>query len=134
MYSLVDSGGNTVSNIKNADMSKDENRETIIDLLTLLNGSELLYDLVPNTIYKMFVDESSTSFSIKSNDVTVDFKRADPFYHYYFDGTINRASANYEAKYLAADINGIYNLLGDYQSYNDGSKRKFSEMFYFNSR
>ena len=119
IYSLKDKEGNTVTAVDKADMNSAENRDTIHALLTSLNNSNLLYDLVPNTIYKMFVDESSTSFSIKSGEVSVDFKRADPFYHYYFDGTIKRASANYEAKYLAADINGIYNLLGDYQSYNE---------------
>ena len=116
MYSLVGSDGvTTVTNIKDADMSKDQNRETISDLLHLLNSSELLYDLVPNTMYNMFIKDKQ--FSIKNGEDSVSFDQVDPYYHYYYDDTAKRSSPDFTAKYLPEDLAGIDELLLDYQNF-----------------
>ena len=118
IYSLKDSGGNSITNFDDADMKNADNRTVIYDLLNILNQSELLFDLVPNTIYKLFIDNDT--FSITSSSGSVDFKRVDPFYHYYYTQTlVKRSSVNFEARYLSSDIDGIYNLLGDYQEYDE---------------
>ena len=115
MYSLEDSGGNTVTNIKNADMSRDSNRQTISDLLHLLNESELLYDLVPNTMYNMFIKDQQ--FSIKNGSDTVSFDQVDPYYHYYYNDTAKRSAPDFTARYLPSDLHGIDELLQDYQNF-----------------
>ena len=124
LYSLKDSGGNPVSSIADADLTNSTNSETISDLLDILNSSELLYDIVPNAIYQMFVD--NPSLSIDTGSGTVDFSRVDPFYHYYYnlDSLAPLGTPNFEARYKpASDVNSdlkhISTLLTDYQNFND---------------
>ena len=118
IYSLEDSGGNQVTKIEDADMKSFDNRETIYQLLGILNDSDLLCDLVPNTIYNLFIQNDK--FSITSGSDSVDFTRVDPFYHYYYnESLVKRSEVDFNARYLDSDINGIYNLLGDYQDYSD---------------
>ena len=118
IYSLKDSGGNQVTKIEDADMKSFDNRETIYQLLGVLNDSDLLCDLVPNTIYNLFIQNDK--FSITSGSDSVDFTRVDPFYHYYYnESLVKRSEVDFNARYLDSDINGIYNLLGDYQDYSD---------------
>ena len=83
------------------------------ELLDCLNNSELLFDCVPNMMYKMFIKDKK--MEIRNGTETVNFNRTDPYYHYYYDtyGTIN-----YDAKYTANDIDSIENLIGDYQEFN----------------
>ena len=124
LYSLKDSGGNPVSSIADADLTNSTNSETISDLLDILNGSELLYDIVPNAIYQMFVD--NPSLSIDTGAGAVDFARVDPFYHYYYDlDSLDPLTVpNFEARYKpASDVNSdlkhLSTLLTDYQNFND---------------
>ena len=118
IYSLKDSGGNQVTKIDDADMKSADNRSIIYDLFTILNNSDLLCDLVPNTIYNLFI--KNDKFSITSGSDSVDFKRVDPFYHYYYnESLVKRDAVDFNARYLSSDINGIYNLLGDYQEYDE---------------
>ena len=86
---------------------------SIGELLDCLNSSELLFDCVPNMMYKMFIKDKK--MEIRNGTETVNFDRTDPYYHYYYDtyGTIN-----YDAKYTATDIDSIENLIGDYQEFN----------------
>lgn len=116
IYSLKDEHGSNVSSINAADLKNADNRTAIYELLGILNDSDLLFDLVPNTIYNLFNDNDSLTISTSTD--SVDFKRADPFYHYYYnESLVKRESVNFNARYLDGDINGIYNLLGDYQEY-----------------
>ena len=118
IYSLKDEHGNKVSSINAADLKNADNRTAIYELLGILNESDLLFDLVPNTIYNLFNDNDSLTISTSTD--SVDFKRADPYYHYYYnESLVKRESVNFNARYLDSDINGIYNLLGDYQEYNE---------------
>ncbi|MBQ6730446.1 MAG: hypothetical protein IJR08_00840 [Bacilli bacterium] len=116
IYSLKDDLGEQVTNIEDADMKNADNRTTIYELFNILNDSDLLCDLVPNTIYNLFIENDK--FSISSGSDSVDFTRVDPFYHYYYnESLVKRSSADFNARYLSSDIDGIYNLLGDYQEY-----------------
>ena len=117
LYSLKNSGGETVSSLNDVDMNNVENIETMENLLKALNKSELLYDCVPNAIYKLFA--SDDSISISSNGIKVDFKRVDPYYHYYYDGNTKRSSIDFTARYLNEDITSISELMQDYQNFND---------------
>lgn len=87
--------------------------DSISKLLNSLNSSELLFDCVPNMMYKMFIKDKK--LEIKNGTETVNFDRTDPYYHYYYDtyGTVN-----YDAKYTAQDIAGIEDLIGHYQIFN----------------
>ena len=116
IYSLKDKDGNTVTAIDKADMKRSDNLETIESLFNGLNSSNLLYDCVPNTIYNMFIKDGQVS--IQNGSDTVDFAKVDPYYHYWYNDTVKRSSVNYEARYLSGDINGIINLIEDYQEYN----------------
>lgn len=115
-YSLKDKDGNTVTGINNVDMNKSENIATIESLFTNLNNSNVLKDCLPNSIYKIF--NANDQFAIESGGQKVDFKRVDPFYHYYYNDTVARSQADYEARYLASDISDITALLEDYQEFN----------------
>ena len=115
-YSLKDKDGNNVTDINSVDMNKADNITVINNLFTNLNNSNLLSDCLPNSIYKIFVD--SDQFAITSGSEKVDFKRVDPFYHYYYNGKTPRANVDYSAKYLATDISNITALLEDYQELN----------------
>ena len=116
LYSLKKSDGSQANSINEADMNKSENVEVIETLFTKLNNSDLLYDALPNSIYNIFI--KNDQLSISSGGEKVDFKRVDPFYHYYFIDNIERATPNYHAKYLQKDIAGIISLLTDYQEFN----------------
>ena len=117
LYSLKDSGGNTATSISNADLSDDDNIDAIWTVLGTLNSSNLLSDLVPNTIYKLFIDDAQ--FSITCGTEEVDFTRIDPFYHYYHNvDTLQKlGSPNFNARYSQNDINGIRQLLVDYNTF-----------------
>lgn len=118
IYTLKDEHGNQVTSLNDADLKNADNRSAIYDLLDSLNQSDLLFDLVPNTIYNLFIDNDS--ISITDGVDTVDFKRVDAFYHYYYnESLVKRSSVDFNARYLNADIDGIYNLLGDYQEYDE---------------
>lgn len=112
-YSLKDKDGNAVTNINNVDMKRSDNIETIETLFNNLNNSNLLSDCLPNTIYKIFIENDQ--FNIESNGQKVNFNCVDPYYHYFYNDTVARSEANYTAKYLAKDINSIVKLLEDYQ-------------------
>lgn len=118
LYSLKTSGGQVATSIANADLSNDDNIMTIHDVLGILNASDLLCDLVPNTIYKLFISEPQ--FSVTCGTESIDFSRVDPFYHYYFNvNTLEELTApNYDAKYSQRDIDGIQQLLLDYAAFN----------------
>ena len=129
IYSLKDEHGNQVTNIESADMNSADNRNIIYELLQTLNDSDLLCDVVPNTIFNLFIKNDSfvidNGATNPADYVSVDFSRVDPFYHYYYDDSIKRSAPDFNAHYLSSDIDGIYYLLGDYQEYNalvpDGS-------------
>ena len=112
-YSLKDKDGNVVSDINAVDMKRNDNIDAIETLFNNLNNSNLLKDCLPNSIYKIFVENDQ--FSIESNGQKVDFKRVDPFYHYYYNDKVARSEPDFDAKYLAKDINSITSLLEDYQ-------------------
>ena len=116
-YSLKDSAGNQVTDLNAVDMNKSENIDVIETLFTKMNDSDLLYDCLPNSIYKIFLENNQ--FVINSGSETVDFKRADPYYHYYFYNKTPLSAVNYNAKYLSSDINGIVDLLTHYQQFNN---------------
>jgi len=116
LYSLKDKDGNQASSINNADMNKSENVEIIETLFNKLNNSDLLYDALPNSIYNIFVQNDQ--LSIENGGEKVDFKRVDPFYHYYFIDNVERSAVDFNAKYLQKDISGIISLLTDYQEFN----------------
>lgn len=118
LYSLKTSGGQVATSIADADLSDDDNIIIIHDVLGILNQSNLLCDLVPNTIYKLFISEPQ--FSVTSGTESIDFSRADPFYHYYFNvNTLNELSTpNFNARYSQRDIDGIEQLLLDYAAFN----------------
>ena len=116
LYSLKDKDGNPTTSINDADMNKSENIDIINTLFTNLNNSNLLYDCLPNSIYNIFVQNDQ--LSIQSGTEKVDFKSVDPYYHYYFNDTVQRAAPDYTAKYLSKDISGIISLLTDYQEFN----------------
>ena len=118
IYTLKDSEGHAVSSISAADMKNPDNSEAIHQLLLDLNASDLLYDLVPNTIYNLFIENNM--FSISAGGNSVDFQRVDPFYHYYYNvSLVKRSSVDFTARYDAKDIDGINYLLEDYQEYNE---------------
>ena len=119
LYSLKDEHGNTATSVANADLSDDDNIDIIYNLLCTLNESDLLRDLVPNTIYKIFV--SDPQFSVTCGTESVDFTKVDPFYHYYFypDTLEERLNPNFiDAKYSNSDLSGIRQILLDYQAFN----------------
>ena len=116
LYSLKKNDGSQATSISDADMNKSENVEVIETLFTKLNNSDLLYDALPNSIYNIFI--KNDQLSISSGGEKVDFKRVDPFYHYYYIDTVTRSAPNYNAKYLQKDIAGIISLLTDYQEFN----------------
>ena len=116
LYSLKKSDGTQATSINDADMNKSENVEVIETLFTKLNNSDLLYDALPNSIYNIFV--KNDQLSISNGGEKVDFKRVDPFYHYYFNDTVQRSAPYYGAKYLQKDISSIISLLTDYQEFN----------------
>ena len=116
LYSLKKKDGSQATSINDADMNKSENVQVIETLFTKLNNSDLLYDALPNSIYNIFVQNDQ--LSIQSGSEKVDFKRVDPFYHYYFIDNVQRSTPVYDAKYLQKDIAGIISLLTDYQEFN----------------
>ena len=118
LYSLKDKTNQTATSISNADLSNDDNIDAIWRALGILNESNLLRDLVPNTIYKLFIDDAQ--FSITCGTESVDFTHIDPFYHYYYNvNTLAQLSTpNFDAKYSEGDINAIRQLLIDYDTFN----------------
>ena len=116
LYSLKDSGGNAINSITDADMNNSQNIDTLRNLFLNLNSSSLLGDCLPNSIYNIF---NGDQFSVSSGTLEVNFKQVDAFYHYYFNGTVERSEPDYNAKYLNDDIDDIVNLLEDYQSLNE---------------
>lgn len=116
IYSLKDKEGQVTTSINNADMNNHDNVVVIENLFKQLNNSNLLYDCLPNSIYNIFV--KNNQMSIQDGSQSVDFKQVDPFYHYYFINTVERATPDYQAKYLDKDVDDIVNLLEDYQSFN----------------
>ncbi len=117
LYSLKDKDGNATTAIEQADMNNNDNIDIIERLFNTLNGSSLLYDCLPNSIYNIFIENNQ--LSITSGGQTVEFNRVDPFYHYYFNNTVKRSSVDYSARYLSTDISGIISLLTDYQEFNN---------------
>lgn len=123
VYSLKDKEGNKVSSMSNADLNNNDNIDTIENLFNDLNDSVLLYDCLPNSIYNIFVKDGQ--MSIKNGDDSVDFKRVDPFYHYYYLDTAKRMRCpDWEARYLPKDISGIVGLITDYQNFNSALAEK----------
>ena len=118
LYSLEDKDGNVAKSITDADLNRAHNIDAIESLLDELNKSKLLYDLVPNSIYKLFIENHS--LEIKNGSETIDFQQVDPFYHYYFDEETleKRTAPDFTATYSNRDITGISNLITDYQNYN----------------
>ena len=116
LYSLKKSDGTQANSINEADMNKSENVEVIETLFTKLNNSDLLYDALPNSIYNIFIQNDQ--LSIENGGEKVDFKRVDPFYHYYYIDHIQRGEPVFTAKYLQKDISSIISLLTDYQEFN----------------
>ena len=116
LYSLQDKEGHDVADPNDINIDTI-NPSTVGNLLTSLNNSGLLYDCVPNMMYKMFIKDSK--MEIKNGEETVDFKRTDPYYHYYYfvDGYY-RDAADYTERYDANDINGIETIIADYQTFN----------------
>ena len=116
MYSLKNKSGEQISSVNDADMNNPDNIAHIETLFNKLNASNTLYDCLPNSIYNMF--QENNTINIESNGQKVDFKRVDPYYHYYFINTVERSTPEYDVKYLQNDINGIIALLSDYQTFN----------------
>ena len=116
LYSLKDKDGKATTAISQADMNNSDNITVIETLFNKMNNSNLLYDALPNSIYNIFIENDQ--MSISSGSDTVDFKQVDPYYHYYFNDTIQRSAPKYDAKYLPKDITSIVTLLTDYQEFN----------------
>lgn len=120
IYSLKNSSDEITASITEADLSNDENVDTIHNVLTILNSSDLLGDLVPNSLYKLLVE--GDQFSVSYNAESVDFSKVDPFYHYYYNvNTLSElATPNFKsARYSQNDIDGIRDLIEEYQAFND---------------
>ena len=109
VYSLVDNDGNKVTDISQADFNKSENIAVVDDLLKTLVNSDLFYDCVPNMLYNVLVKNNQLNFN--SGGLTINFAQVDPFYHYFFNGGVYRATPDYEAKYSESDISSITDLL-----------------------
>ena len=118
LYSLVDSGGNPATSILDANLDNDDNIDAIYRAMMVLNDSKLLADIVPNSIYKMFV--SNPKFSVTVGSEAVDFSRIDPFYHYYYnvDTMAKLGVPNFtDAVYSSDDISGFRRLLVEYSTF-----------------
>ena len=126
LYSLKDKDGKTATSITDADMNNAANIEAIKDLLDSLNESDLLYDVVPNSMYNIFIGDPS--FTISYDTESVSFAQVDPFYHYYYDTeTYTKrpvGSPDFTARYAPKDITGIQLLMTNYQNYNDAVGEK----------
>ena len=124
LYSLTNSSGQPVTTLDEVDLSNSTNSETVISLLDLLNSSDLLYDVVPNSIYKLFAENSSISFDTGSG--AVDFGRVDPFYHYYYnlDNLTKLTVPNFQTRYKPSteqnsDLKYLGTILTDYQNFDE---------------
>ena len=119
LYSLKDKDGKTAQSINDADMNNASNIEAIKELLDSLNESDLLYDIVPNSMYNIFIGDPS--FTISYDSESVSFAQVDPFYHYYFNTETyekRSSSPDFTARYAPKDITGIQELMTNYQNYN----------------
>ena len=83
------------------DLSSDE----IYTVLTALNSSELLYDLVPNIIDN-FLTQLDKDYGASSE---IDFSLAYPFFNYYFDedSASMTSEADWSRRYPASEIEAI---------------------------
>ncbi len=84
-----------------------------VSLLTALNDSPLLFDLVPNIIYKTL---NSPSFAVEG----IDLSKANPFFSYYLDSPYNpdfsaRFDENeiYQLSAILSTLSSSSSLLGD---------------------
>ena len=60
-------------------------------------------------LYNVLVKNNQLNFN--SGGLTINFAQVDPFYHYFFNGGVYRATPDYEAKYSESDISSITDLL-----------------------
>ena len=116
IYTMEDKDGNKISNPNNININNINADTTIQPLLTDLNNSALLRDCVPNVMYNMLIKDSK--MNISTSDGSVSFSQVDPFYQYYYNDTVKRATPDYDAKYLNKDIASITNLITEYQEFN----------------
>ncbi len=116
IYTMEDKNGNKFTNPSNIDINNINPDTTIQPLLTDLNNSGLLRDCVPNVMYNMFIKDSKLAISSGGQDVG--FQQVDPYYHYFYNDTVLRATPDYDAKYLDKDIASITNLITEYQEFN----------------
>ena len=116
IYTMEDKDGQKISNPNNININNINADTTIQPLLTDLNNSALLRDCVPNVMYNMLIKDSK--MSISTSEGSVSFSQVDPFYQYYYNDTVKRATPDYDAKYLVKDIASITNLITEYQEFN----------------
>lgn len=93
---FVDDENNQLLDINNIKLNQI-NGDALYESLTEINNSDLLYDVAPNMLAKLFNDIGEQSDA--SDDITVMFegalKNANPYYIYYLEGT----TANYNIRY-----------------------------------
>ena len=116
IYTMEDKDGQKITNPNSMNINNINADTTIQPLLTDLNNSALLRDCVPNVMYNMLIKDSK--MSISTADGSVGFQQVDPFYQYFYNDTVKRATPDYDAKYLAKDIASITNLITEYQEFN----------------
>lgn len=91
---------------------QDINIDDAADVLTSLNNSDLLFDGVPNILYKLF----SSASSFESLD-GVDFSKASPYFVYQYGGVNGDtyiATPSYNRHYPDVEINNLKVLMSAY--------------------
>ena len=116
IYTMEDKDGQKITNPNSMNINNINADTTIQPLLTDLNNSALLRDCVPNVMYNMLIKDSKMNISTAEGSVS--FSQVDPFYQYFYNDTVKRATPDYDAKYLAKDIASITNLITEYQEFN----------------
>lgn len=116
---LIEEGGNfDFSNIDIATVSTS----AMNDVLTNLNDSDLLYEIVPNALNKLFKDNSNPLL----NDLVLN---SDPFYAYYL---VDEHNPNYDARYSQDEIDNLCELIDHFEEINvylgDGDVAKVLEL------
>lgn len=102
----------TTFSFLNYDIKLDSNIDAVKEILTALNGTQTLYDLVPNSVY-MSLTNSEIANQFSSMD-RVNFLDANLFYHY-FDtlNTHGEAPYNWNAKFTDSNDTEAYGTVND---------------------
>ena len=117
------------------------NGDALYESLTEINNSDLLYDVAPNMLAKLFNDIGEQSDA--SDDITVMFegalKNANPYYIYYLEG----ATANYNIRYAKeeetsrkdySELTILCNIVGNFKElYNKNQDVNLIQIFNLSS-